>query len=69
VGRFGAWGVSATRVVLVKPGDVLIFGNVGDAASGDWSGVESLKELLGLKAIVVFDEDIDLAAVPGGDGT
>lgn len=59
--------MNETRVVLVKPGDVLIFGNVGPV-EGDWTGVGNLKDLLGLKAVLVFTEDIDLAAIPDGAG-
>jgi len=59
--------VSETRIVLVKPGDVLIFGNCGDlGCTGTFThALESLKYELHLKAVLVFDEDIDLAVVPG----
>lgn len=63
--------MSETRVVLVKPGDLLIFGNVGsacyDAESLNILGAR-LKELLGISYVVFFEDDIDLAAVPSGEG-
>ena len=54
------------RVVLVKPGDILIFGNVGDFDPGDnfSAALTTVKECLGLAHIVVFEADIDLAAIP-----
>jgi hypothetical protein len=57
--------MTETRVVLVKPGDVLIFGNVGNFDSSIADRFGDLKDLLGLKQIVIFTEDIDLAAIPG----
>lgn len=58
--------MTETRIVLVKPGDVLIFGNVGGI--GDMSALSPIKELLGLKAVLVFEGDIDMASVPA-DGS
>jgi len=56
------------RVVLVKPGDVLIFGNVGKvgtiAASQLQDALAGVKEALNLAQILVFEADIDLASVP-----
>lgn len=58
---------NAKRVVLVKPGDVLVFGNVGEISAEDAHGlVQMLKERLHLSAVVVFTGDIDLASVPRG---
>ena len=51
------------RIVLVKPGDVLIIGNVSidpeDEALGKAAG--ALRELLGLAHVLIFEDDIDLA--------
>lgn len=56
-----------TRVVLVKPGDVLIFGNIGDSVDVEEAAdaARSLKDHLRLAAIWFFNEDIDLAVVDG----
>lgn len=52
-------------MVLVKPGDVLIIGNVGQVPEGlnEQLGelLGDLREALGLAHVVVFDGDIDLA--------
>lgn len=53
-----------TRVVLVKPGDVLIFGNVGSIGPDEIEKLPNLRDALGLRAVLVFEDDIDLAAVP-----
>lgn len=55
--------MSDARIVLVKPGDVLIFGNVtADVDSSVFmETVTTLKDLLGLAHVVVFEDDIDLA--------
>lgn len=56
-----------TRIVLVKPGDILMFGNVGgfdlDAVS---DALGALTKELGLRHVYVFEDDIDLAVVPDG---
>ena len=53
-----------TRVVLVKPGDVLVFGNVGDLDPTDCADtLRDLKEKIGLAQIVIFPGDIDLASI------
>jgi hypothetical protein len=54
------------RVVLVKPGDLLVFGNVGAVDPDMPKWFERLKESLGLAGVVVFEQDIDMAAVPRG---
>lgn len=61
--------MSGRRVVLVKPGDVLLIGNLGDL---DDESARTLTELLGpLKAaigaeqILCFEADIDLAVTDG----
>lgn len=52
------------RVVLVKPGDVLMIGNL-DVAPEDVAAFEAalepLREILGIPKILVFSDDIDLA--------
>ncbi|MGW6739710.1 hypothetical protein ACWGDX_03005 [Streptomyces sp. NPDC055025] len=54
-----------TRVVLVKPGDVLLIGNVGsldtDALTNAGEAFTQLRSALGLAGIFVFEDDIDLA--------
>lgn len=59
--------MSEARVVLVKPGDLLIIGNVGtlyeDEQGPDLTPLTTIKEALGLAGAVVFEGDIDLAAV------
>ncbi|WP_156206149.1 hypothetical protein [Streptomyces lycii] len=56
---------SGTRVVLVKPGDVLVFGNVGDVDAEQVSLLGGLlRDLLPDTQVVLFAEDIDMAAVP-----
>lgn len=62
--------MSETRVVLVKPGDVLIFGNLGDCIDTDEAARQlgdafnEIKTTIGLKQVVAFEADIDLAAIP-----
>lgn len=63
-----------TRVLLVKPGDVLVVGNVGaipagEAGSAQWARmVEALSK--GLQGFgiypVLFEGDVDIAVVEGG---
>jgi hypothetical protein len=55
------------RVVLVKPGDVLLIGNIGGGLVDviDWEAVRACFDKLGLK-VVLFAEDIDLGLLPGG---
>jgi hypothetical protein len=61
--------VSETRhVVLVKPGDLLLLGNVGDISPEQAHALSQvLAKEMGIR-VVVFAQDIDLAAVPHGDG-
>ncbi|GAA2216995.1 hypothetical protein GCM10010400_72940 [Streptomyces aculeolatus] len=55
------------RVFLVKPGDLLVFGNVGEVPADSVQALSHLlREEIGVRA-VVFAADIDMAAVPGGD--
>lgn len=56
-----------TRVVLVRPGDVLVFGNVGPFAQQASVAAGGLRDQLGLAAVVLFPGDIDMAAVPGAE--
>lgn len=59
-----------TRIVLVKPGDVLMFGNVSVNLDDKTfcTAMTTLKDKLGLAQILVFEDDIDLAVRPGGVG-
>ncbi|MFE5771434.1 hypothetical protein ACFQ7O_24075 [Streptomyces sp. NPDC056485] len=61
--------MSETRhVVLVKPGDVLLLGNVGEVSPEQAQALSQvLAKEMGIR-VVVFTEDIDLAAVPHGHG-
>jgi hypothetical protein len=54
-----------TRVLLIKPGDLLLIGNVGEV--GDPEQVQTLVRDLGRQLgikICVFSADIDIAKVP-----
>lgn len=62
--------MSDTRIVLVKPGDVLMLGNVTlpedeDALTAFDSALRTVGETLGLEHVLVFEDDIDLAVKPG----
>ena len=65
--------MSDTRVVLVKPGDVLMLGNVtipeDNAERLEFiAGLAALKRTLGLAHdILVFEDDIDLAVKPAAE--
>jgi len=52
------------RVILVKPGDVLLIGNIGSkfAPAALAEVIKALSELVGCP-VAVFEEDIDLDAV------
>jgi len=53
-----------TRVLLVKPGDALVFGNVGRFDLEDIGPhLTPLRDALGLKGIFIFEADIDMDAV------
>ncbi|GFH34305.1 hypothetical protein [Streptomyces pacificus] len=59
--------MSDTRVVLVKPGDLLLIGNVGELDTDTLYEqvpqlLENIKTALGLAGVVIFEGDIDLAA-------
>lgn len=54
-----------TRVVLVKPGDVLVFGNVGEQRHVACAAT-ALRDQLGLREVLLFAGDVDMTAVPGG---
>lgn len=55
---------SETRLVIVKPGDVLVLANVGPLGDEVPDLLRALKEDLGLAHVLVFAEDADLSAVP-----
>ena len=56
-----------TRVLLVKPGDVLLIGNVGPLDDGSRERLRHAGEALEKVGILafMFAADIDLAKVPG----
>lgn len=56
-----------TRAVLVKPGDVLLIGNVGETDPDSLRGLNVFWEELGIR-VAVFEGDIDIDAVAGGSG-
>lgn len=56
------------RVVLVKPGEVLLIGNVGELVEGEnLADVDKFFGAIGIQ-VVLFAEDIDMDAVAGGSG-
>jgi hypothetical protein len=61
--------MDARRVVLVKPGDVLMVGNLGEmtdeAAKALSDALGPLKKALGVEQIFCFEADIDLAVTDG----
>lgn len=62
-----------TRIVLVKPGDIVMLGNVTlphdeDALETFNAALGTLRETLGLEHVCVFEDDIDLAVKPGEGG-
>jgi carbonic anhydrase len=56
------------RVFLVKPGDTLVFGNVGALVDAEDIAelIESIKAALGVRRVVLFEADIDMELVPCG---
>lgn len=53
------------RVLLIKPGDILIFGNVGDVEHSDMApALTKLREVLGIEQVFVFAENIDMDSIP-----
>lgn len=54
-----------TRVLLARPGDVLLIGNVGDLRRPDLTNeaISTLGTVLGVK-VFVFAGDIDISKVP-----
>lgn len=58
-----------TRVVLVKPGDVLIIGNVQvdfTKLGAFGQAVETLRDTMGLRQIVICEDDVSIAAETSG---
>lgn len=55
--------MSDARVVLIKPGDVLVIGNTGVLENPCLAIFGPIKDALGLAGVVIFEGDIDLAAV------
>lgn len=53
-----------TRVLLIKPGDVLLIGKVGDVdPEGASEAAAAIQDAIGVR-IVIFTEDIDIDKVP-----
>jgi DNA-binding winged helix-turn-helix (wHTH) protein len=57
---------TGTRILIVKPGDVLVFGNVGAVNERIAATANTLRDQLALRQVVLFQADIDMAALPGG---
>lgn len=56
------------HVLLVKPGDILLIGNVGGLDVDDLHrALPALRDLLGVE-VVLFESDIDVSVVSGGSG-
>jgi hypothetical protein len=55
---------SETRLVIVKPGDVLVLANVGPLGDKVGDLLAVLKDELGLRHILIFERDADLSVVP-----
>lgn len=56
------------RFVLVKPGDVLVFGGVGSIDQEVAEGfVGALRDQLGIEHVVFFSGDIDMDAIPASE--
>jgi hypothetical protein len=55
-----------TRVLLVKPGDVLLIGNIGFDTDPTWiqKCAQHMQQNFGIRT-VLFAADIDVAMVPG----
>lgn len=55
------------KAVLLKPGDLLIIGNVGEMDPGALEsmrvGLIELRESLDLAGIVIFEEDVDMTTI------
>ncbi|MFC8429903.1 hypothetical protein [Streptomyces sp. NPDC057253] len=58
---------TSARTVVLKPGDVLLIGNIGvsseDALDALHDGLLSLRHALALSSVAVFEEDINTAAL------
>lgn len=53
-----------TRVLLIKPGDVLLIGNVGDVdPEGASEAAAAIRDAIGVR-VFMFTEDIDIDKVP-----
>lgn len=65
-GRIDDGGV---RVVLVKPGDILAIGNLGELPEPLPDLVADLRNQIGLASVWLFAADIDIAAIPGAGPT
>lgn len=57
----------AMRTVVLRPGDTLLIGNLGqtseDALDALHEGLGQLRLALGLSSVTVFEQDVDVAAV------
>lgn len=56
---------SLTRVVLVKRGDILAFGRVGEVSERVAATAATLRDQLGLAGVLLFEGDIEMTALPG----
>jgi hypothetical protein len=53
-----------TRLVTVKPGDVLVLANIGPLGDDLPDLLTALKDELGLRYVLVFERDPDLSVIP-----
>jgi DNA-binding winged helix-turn-helix (wHTH) protein len=58
--------VSSTRIVIVRPGDVLAIGNVGEVSEHAAATAAALRDQLQLSEVLLFEGDIDMATLPRG---
>ncbi|MGP4092978.1 winged helix-turn-helix domain-containing protein [Nonomuraea sp. KM90] len=57
--------VSSTRIIIVRPGDVLAIGNCGEVSERAAATASALRDQLRLSEVLLFEGDIDMAALPG----
>jgi hypothetical protein len=55
---------AASRIVLIHPDDVLVFGNIGDFDPDVIKNIgKELREDLGIKRVMFFEDDVDVTVV------
>lgn len=55
------------RAVLLKPGDLLVIGNVGslpvEAIEHLDEGLRQIKEALGIEGVLIFENDVSVSSI------